>query len=264
MFSLVNILNDAIYDKFMNLVENTEKEIKLCAPFIKTSIVNDIYTYKKRNVNITTITNVKLMSFYRKVLDIEVLSKILYSNGKVYNYPMLHAKIYIFDDNKLIVTSANLTEAGLKKNKEYGIISDDRILINTANTDFINMCNDDITGKLKLSNLDDIQRLIDSVPREIKVEMPSYELENDEVYSYDIIKSSPNLFGWKKDIFDIVIKFSDNHFTLNDFGVYIYDLKQLHPLNNNIEAKVRQVLQQLRDLGLIKFEGNGNYMRLFK
>ena len=145
---MVSILNGSIYDEFMSLVENTNKEIKLCAPFIKTSIVNDILKYKKQNVKVTAITNVKLMSFYRKVLDIEALSKIINSNGKVYNYPMLHAKVYIFDAAKLIISSANLTEAGLKKNKEYGIISDDRELINTANIDFRNMCNDDITGKL--------------------------------------------------------------------------------------------------------------------
>jgi HKD family nuclease len=261
---MVNILNDAIYDIFMNLVENTEKEIKICAPFIKTSIVDDILTYKKQNVNITTITNVKLMSFYRKVLDIEALSKILISNGNVYNFPMLHAKIYIFDDNNLIITSANLTEAGLKKNKEYGIISDESILIHTANTDFNNMCKDDITGKLRLSNLNDIQGLLDTVPQEKRIKLPNYELENDEVYPYDIISSSPNLLGWKKDIFDIIVQFPDNHFTLHDFEIYISHLKILHPQNNNIQAKIRQVLQQLRDLGLIKFEGNGSYLRFFK
>ena len=261
---MVNILNDAIYDEFMDLVENTNNEIKLCAPFIKTNIVNDILTYKKQNVNISIITNVKFMSFYRKVLDIEALSKVLDSNGKIYSYPMLHAKFYIFDYNKLIITSANLTEIGLKKNKEYGIISDDRDLINTAIIDFKNMCEDDITGKLKQGNLNDIQTLIDSVPKETRIELPNYELGNDEVYSYDIIRSSPNLLGWKKDVYDIIVKFIDNHFTLHDFEIHLSYLKALHPQNNNIEAKVRQVLQQLRDLGLIKFEGNGSYMRLFK
>ncbi len=261
---MINILNDSIYDIFMNLVENTEKEIKICAPFIKTSIVDDILTYKKQNVNITTITNIKLISFYRKVLDVEALFKILSSNGNIFNYPMLHAKIYIFDDSKLIVTSANLTEAGLKINKEYGFISDDRDLINTANFDFIKMCKDDITGKLKLRNLDEIQQLLNSIPKETRIKLPNYELESDEVYSYDIIKASPNLVGWKKDVFDIIVRFPDNYFTLKDFKAYISELNILHPNNNYIEAKIRQILQQLRDLGLIKFEGKGRYMRLFK
>mgnify|MGYP001408004295 FL=1 len=177
---------------------------------------------------------------------------------------MLHAKFYIFDKNRLIITSANLTESGLKKNKEYGIITDDKDLINTAIVDFKSMCDNNVTGRLKQEHLSDIQELIDSIPKETKIELPEYELENDEVYSYDIIRSSPNLLGWKKDVYDIIVKFLDNHFTLRDFEIHLPYLKSLHPQNNYIEAKVRQILQQLRDLGLIKFEGNGKYMRLFK
>lgn len=261
---MVKILNGAFYDEFMNLVESATNEIKLCAPFIKTGIVNDIFKYKKQDVNIKTITNIKLMSFYRKVLDIDALSKILLSNGKLYNYPTLHAKIYIFDNNRLIITSGNLTEAGLKKNKEYGIISDDFDLVTTANSDFDQMCNDDITGLVKFNHLIDAQKIIDNIPKETKIELPKYEIENNEVYSYSIIQSSSNLLGWKKDIYDIIVKFPDDHFVIKDFDCYIKDLCTLHPQNRNIEAKIRQVLQQLRDLGLIIFEGNGSYMRLFK
>lgn len=261
---MVNILNDAIYDKFMSLVENANNEIRLCVPFIKTNIVNEILTYKKSNVNITAITNVKLMSFYKKVLDVGALSNLLSSNGKLYNYPSLHAKFYIFDDKELIITSANLTEAGLKKNKEYGIISDDKNLVLMANNDFDKMCNDEITGKIKQKHLNDIMEILESFPKDTRIDLPKYEIENEEVYSYSIIESTPSLLGWKKDIYDIIIKFDNDHFELKDFESYIPYLKILYPRNNFVEEKIRQILQQLRDLGLIKFEGNGCYMRLFR
>lgn len=261
---MVKILNGAFYDEFMNLVEGSNNEIKLCAPFIKTGIINDIFKYKKRNVNIKAVTNVKLMSFYRKVLDIDALSKIIISDGELYNYPTLHAKIYIFDDNRLIITSANLTETGLKKNKEYGILTDECPLVESANIDFDQMCSDDVTGIVKLKHLKDIQKIIDDIPKETRIELPKYKIETDEVFSYSIIKSSSNLLGWKKDIYDIIVEFPDDHFALKDFDYHINDLKILYPQNHNIKAKVRQVLQQLRDLGLIMFEGNGSYIRLFK
>lgn len=89
---MIKILNGAIYDDLMHLVENSEKEIQICAPFIKSSVVNDIFTYKKQEVKITTIINIRLMSFYRKVLDIDTLAKILSSNGSMFNYPTLHVK----------------------------------------------------------------------------------------------------------------------------------------------------------------------------
>ena len=38
----------------------------------------------------------------------------------------LHAKIYIFDDSKALVTSANATNAGMWRNLECGLSTDDR------------------------------------------------------------------------------------------------------------------------------------------
>ena len=40
-------------------------------------------------------------------------------------------------------------------------------------------------------------------------------------------------------------------------------LKNKHSNNNNIEAKIRQVLQQLRDMGFIKFVEKGKYKKLW-
>ena len=36
-------------------------------------------------------------------------------------------------------------------------------------------------------------------------------------------------------------------------------LKIKHPENNNIQAKIRQQLQELRDKGYLKFTNRGNY-----
>ena len=40
-------------------------------------------------------------------------------------------------------------------------------------------------------------------------------------------------------------------------------LKRKHPGNNNIETKIRQMLQQLRDMGFIKFVNRGIYKKLW-
>lgn len=71
----------------------------------------------------------------------------------------------------------------MKRNKEYGIISDDFNLVQTANNDFNQMCKDEIAGKNKDKNLKDIKQIIDSFPKDVNIELPKYELECDEVYS---------------------------------------------------------------------------------
>lgn len=40
------------------------------------------------------------------------------------------------------------------------------------------------------------------------------------------------------------------------------ELKIKHPNNNNIEAKIRQQLQLLRDKGFVDFSSRGNYKKL--
>lgn len=86
--------------------------------------------------------------------------------------------------------------------------------------------------------------------------------ENSNIYFNDIIEK---LSGWQKDIFVIINGFSHDYFTLSDVYLWQGKLKELHPDNNTVEAKIRQILQQLRDLGLIEFQQeNGKYKRLWR
>ena len=52
-----------------------------------------------------------------------------------------------------------------------------------------------------------------------------------------------------------------DEFTLKEIYSYIDYLKIRHSDNNNVEAKIRQQLQFLRDKGFIKFIGRGHYKK---
>ena len=51
----------------------------------------------------------------------------------------------------------------------------------------------------------------------------------------------------------------DKEFKLKDIYKYEKYFRELHPTNNNIQAKVRQQLQILRDNKIIKFKERGIY-----
>jgi type II restriction enzyme len=65
--------------------------------------------------------------------------------------------------------------------------------------------------------------------------------------------------GWTLDVLQIVKGLNKQEFTLKE----VYDqedaLAKLHPNNTHIQPKIRQQLQVLRDLGLLKFIGSGEY-----
>lgn len=71
--------------------------------------------------------------------------------------------------------------------------------------------------------------------------------------------------SWKYEVEKIVCKICpvEESFSLEDIYVYGDYFKQLYPNNNHIEDKIRQVLQVLRDEGMLEFiDNNGRYYRL--
>lgn len=71
------------------------------------------------------------------------------------------------------------------------------------------------------------------------------------------------LKGWKKEVFEIIDDFKNDYFSLEDIYEYNGQLKEKYPNNRNIEAKIRQTLQYLRNDGFIEFLENGEYRRLW-
>jgi type II restriction enzyme len=68
--------------------------------------------------------------------------------------------------------------------------------------------------------------------------------------------------GWTADILRIVRKFENDTFRLADVYSFSDELASLHPDNRNIEAKIRQQLQILRNQGILRFLGGGKYQAL--
>lgn len=65
--------------------------------------------------------------------------------------------------------------------------------------------------------------------------------------------------GWIIDIMNCIDRIDSKEFTLADMYQFETDLKKIHPENNNIQAKIRQQLQFLRDKGYLEFLGKGLY-----
>jgi type II restriction enzyme len=66
------------------------------------------------------------------------------------------------------------------------------------------------------------------------------------------------LRGWTLDVLQILRQLGDR-FTLRQVYEHELSLARLHPANKNVRAKIRQQLQVLRDLGFLRFIGNGCY-----
>lgn len=68
--------------------------------------------------------------------------------------------------------------------------------------------------------------------------------------------------GWLFDVLNCVNNISDKNFTLTDVYQYAENLQQKYTNNHNIQAKIRQQLQILRDKGIIEFVSRGYYRKI--
>lgn len=83
----------------------------------------------------------------------------------------------------------------------------------------------------------------------------------DDWNKTSFLKQSTNLQskGWLLDILMCIDKINKSQFNLSDIYKFEKYLKMKHPENINIQAKIRQQLQVLRDKGYLTFVSRGRY-----
>lgn len=90
--------------------------------------------------------------------------------------------------------------------------------------------------------------------------------KDDIVRDYARIKSlqtnSIEKRGWLFDVLNCINAIPQNEFHLKDVYAFAEQLELQHPNNQNIEAKIRQQLQFLRDKGIIEFLERGHYRKI--
>jgi len=72
----------------------------------------------------------------------------------------------------------------------------------------------------------------------------------------------PSLRGWTLDVLRAVRQLGKHEFSLRELYNFEAQLKALHPRNQNVRPKIRQQLQILRDLDMLRFLGEGRYIAI--
>ena len=118
-------LIDSAWDKVLaKAVKNRPPELRIVCPFIKHRAVTRFFK-ADYHPKIQVITRFNLADFCAGVSDTEALWMLLERGAEIRGVKGLHAKLYLFGSSEVIVTSANLTEAALLRNHEFGFSSKD-------------------------------------------------------------------------------------------------------------------------------------------
>jgi len=256
-------------DLFLDLVRSSKEQL-LASPFVKTGVAKMILENRMHEANVSLLTSYKLTNFYRGSSDVTAIRCLLEGQADVRSHPRLHAKAYIFDAKKAFVTSANLTLGGLRNNYECGVLVDDPGIVAQLRSGFLSLFQDlEETSQVSSEVVAVTEEILSKVPEEKRIVFEKSDRDlfpepEDDLYDGGIATITDSLTGWRLDIFKVISAVRGNVFKLHDVYAHKDRLAQLHPDNLNIEAKIRQQLQELRDLGLVEFLGGGVYRKLWR
>ena len=132
----MKILLPPLKNYFQELALETQEEFLIISPWIKMDAL-DIIISQVKNKNISKlITLGNFEDFLCGASDIEVFEYLFSNNCTISLIQNLHAKIYISDRKKAIVTSENCTFSGLTRNAEIGVLIDEPEKVEELNETF--------------------------------------------------------------------------------------------------------------------------------
>ena len=108
-------------------IQTDPSKVCIICPFIKVGPTERLLSYQPSDIQV--ITRFNLADFAAGVSDVEALRKLLDAGARIRGIQNLHAKLYLFGTSRAVITSANLTEAALARNQEFGVVADDATVI---------------------------------------------------------------------------------------------------------------------------------------
>ncbi len=108
--------------------QTNNKKLRIICPFIKKRVIENLVTNNKPS-EIQVITRFNLLDFFNGVSDISALQCLLNHDAQIRGIRNLHAKLYLFGESRVVVTSANLTAAALSQNLEFGFVAEEEQIL---------------------------------------------------------------------------------------------------------------------------------------
>lgn len=221
------------------------------------------------SVSFTLLTRTLLTDFASGASDLEAVWKIAKRSGGILSLSSLHAKVYVIDGIRALVTSANATFSGMSRNRECGMeirqSADVQQLSDLIQSGFGASPQPQRWTADELDKLrEPVSTLRASLPNKVslsheaveappKVELPRRQFDQ-------LLKG---LSGWLQLTLEGVSKIKEAVFSMQDVVDACAPLITARfPNNMHSREKLRQQMQRLRDLGLVLFLGNGRYERL--
>ena len=124
---MLKLLDEGWGEEVSDALRACDGTLRIICPFIKTRALKSLLPRRPRKIQV--ITRFSLADFAEGVSDVGALQMLLKVDARVRGVQNLHTKLYLFGRSRVIITSANLTEAALNRNHEFGMVTDDAVVV---------------------------------------------------------------------------------------------------------------------------------------
>lgn len=257
-------------------------EVKFAVAFVTHSglmlLEKELLRCLERNVQLEFLvgldfgtTDGKALRWLRKTADeMDKLSFFCFRDPLKEAGPTFHPKLYLLKRGSFgtaIIGSSNLTRGGLKENVELNVILRDRYdseAVNAVSDIYVNFKyrgNPFTPDESYIEGYEEATRHVrkardKTLSLKSTAKMMASLGEKEERLPKPIPDPS-SLTRWQKLVYE---RMPPGEFTTESMYQFVEEFREAYPRNRNIEAKIRQVLQQLRDAGLIVHLGRGRWI----
>lgn len=253
-------------------LKNCTKRLTVASPFVNNALL-DIVHGVPGDVRKRLLTRTKVEDFAGRASNLDTLDTLVEEGINVCTLATLHAKVYVLDARLALVTSANATNAGMRRNRECGIALHDRAASadlerlvlsgfgaehrpTRVNAGFLSQLRGSVRAlRLKYPEKPHVQPARGKKRSGVDFEAPL------EIADYDGLLSAQR--GWTRLTLECVLGLPKERFSLKEINaVAVPAGEKRYPKNNWVPDQIRKQLQLLRDMGIIEFEKPGHYRRL--
>ena len=265
--SSLQVVTTPTFDWLAERAQACSSRMLIGSPYVNNGIIR-LTSIISRNVPRTLVTRTDLRDFAAGSSNLGTLCALAKDGVAVHSLNALHAKMYIFDDTSALVTSANATTGGMRRNLECGLSTDDRNLVKKLAKSLLSGLGAD--GPPRRMRPEDLERLY--APLEaIKAVLPKQPViqsagdePGDKITHLisDVEKLLQGYTRWRRLTLEGVLAMPDSGFGISDLlEVCGPAAANRYPKNQHVPDKLRQQLQMLRDNGIVEFVTPGYYRR---
>src|SRR5437016_2477627 len=107
-------------DRWLKLaLKDCSSSFSISSPYVGNHL-NQAVSQLEDKIGVTVLSRTLLMDFASKASDLEALRSLAERAGSILSLSSLHAKVYVIDNKRALITSANATYSGMYRNRECG------------------------------------------------------------------------------------------------------------------------------------------------